>query len=172
MEYQKYTACIKDWQRKETAGDGITKGLQELSLSESHGSHMTQQPLLPSMSHDSHVIQEDSTTILHESESQHPSIMPRPQQLITMATDEPLSISPGSTSNIGIPGNHDNIMEPDEVATAREEVATLVAEKHRLEAQHKRLERLLQETRARMVETKEVRVTTLALKARHLATGI
>ena len=166
LEYQKYTACIQDWQRKRASIDSVVKESQDLLLpSTSHDSHVTRQPLLPSISRDSHMTQQDSTTALSTNELHLPPIMPHPQQPITMATDKPSSISPDSGTDIGISGNHghhsgnhDNVvMEPEEVSTAREEVATLVAEKQRLEAQHRRLDRLLQETKAKMVETKQVK---------------
>ena len=157
LEYQKYTTCIQEWQRKRASIDSIVKDSQELLPSASHDSHVTQQVLLPSMSHDSHVTQQESATVLSTNELRLPPVMPRPQQLITMATEDPHSISPDSGTDIGISGNHDNVvLEPEEVSTAREEVATLAAEKQRLEAQHRRFDRLLQETKAKMTETKEV----------------
>ena len=164
LEYQKYTACIQDWQRKRASIDSIVKDNEDLVPSASHDSHVTQQPLLPSTSHDSHVTRQDSTTVLSTNELHLPPVNPHPQQLVTMAADEPHSISPDSGTDIGISGNHGNhssnhddvVMEPEEVSTAHEEVATLVAEKQRLEAQHRRLDRLLQETKAKMTETKEV----------------
>ena len=117
--------------------------------------------MLPSASHD--MAQQESTTVLSTNELHLPPIKPHPQ-LVTVATEEPHSISPDSGTDIGISGNHGNlsdnhddmIMEPEEVSTAREEVATLVAEKQRLEAQHRRFDRLLQETKAKMMDTKEV----------------
>lgn len=161
LEYQKHSACIQEWQRKRASIDSIVKDSQDLlSPSASHDSHVTQQPLPPAMSHDSHMTQEDSATNkLHLL-----PIMTRPQQLITMATGEPHSISPDSGTDIGLSGNHGNnsvnhgdvVMEPEEVSTAREEVATLVAEKQRLEALHRRLDRLLVESKTKMAETKQV----------------
>jgi hypothetical protein len=101
--------------------------------------------------------QEDSTTVSSINKLHLPPIATRPQQLVTMAADKHHSISPDSGTDIGVSGNHDNVvMEPEEVSTAREEVATLVAEKQRLEALHRRLDRLLVESKTKMAETKQV----------------
>ena len=144
LEYQRFVACIHEWQRKQGPTDGTVKDSQELMPSASHDSHVTQ--------HEPELTSVPSTNELH---LPHP-IEPPPQ---VCAKEGRIlhSISPDSGTEIGISGNHDNtVMEPEEVSTAREEVATLVAEKQRLEAQHRRLDRQLQEVKTKMAETKEV----------------
>ena len=141
LEYQRHTSLIHDWQKKRDSIEITRKLSQELA---------------PSVSHDSHMTNEGSTTDLSTNELKLPQVKPHPQ-LSALSSDEPHSISPDSGTDIDIRSNHGNIvMEPEEVSTAREEVATLVAEKHRLEARHKRMQIQLQEAKTKMMEVKEV----------------
>ena len=132
---------IQDWQRKRESLGIATKPSQDLALSVSHDSHVTHDVC--------------STTTLSPKEHELQLLLAKPHPHLT--TGDPHCISPDSGTDIGMVGNHDNIVtEPEEVTSPREEVATLVAEKQRLEARHKRLQRQLQDAKTKMAAVKEV----------------